>query len=167
MARKKTAKKPAAKKRPVAKKKASSSRAPAGAPRPVNTGRGPSASEIGASLVASFNAGKWDEPCKKWWAQDVTSVEGIGLAWTGKNAALAKNADWYKENRPLGGTAEGPFVGASGFAVKFHLEVEEIASGKRTIMDEVGVYTVKDGRIIREEFMYGPATVQRASASAE
>ena len=53
-----------------------------------------------------------------------------------------------------GASAEGPFVGATGFAVKFTIDLETKSTGKRETMTEVGVYTVKNGKIVQEEFMY-------------
>jgi hypothetical protein len=35
------------------------------------------------------------------------------------------------------------------------MDVETKSTGKRETMNEVGVYTVQNGKIIREEFMYG------------
>lgn len=125
------------------------------APRTVTTGKGPSPAEIGASLVDMFNRGLLHEIEAKWWSPGIVSIEGMGQAWDGRAAVDGKNQWWAQTNRMVAGSAEGPFVGATGFAVKFHLEVEEIATGRRSIMDEVGVYTVKDGKIVQEEFMYG------------
>lgn len=126
------------------------------APRAVGTGRGASASEIGADLVALFNAGRGEEVERKWWDRDIVSVEGmgVGLAWHGRAAVDAKNADWMSKHTVLGGAAEGPFVGSTGFAVKFRIHVRENASGREIEMSEVGVYTVSGGKIVREEFMY-------------
>lgn len=149
---KKVVKKPAAKGKPAPAKKATSAQAN---PFTVSTGKGASAAEVGKSLVELYNAGKWDEPAKLWWSPEIVSVEGMGMAWAGRDAVNAKNAGWYEQNNVLGGSAEGPYVGASGFAVKFRMEVQEKATGKRTRMEEVGVYTVQDGKIVREEYMYG------------
>ncbi|MFN7020434.1 MAG: SnoaL-like domain-containing protein [Phycisphaerales bacterium] len=122
----------------------------------VSTGKGPGAAEIGASLVALYNAGRWDEPANKWYAPEIVSVEGSGMACRGREALEAKAAWWYGQNRVLGGSAEGPYVGASGFSVKYRIEVQEKKSGTRVRMEEVGVYTVQGGKIVREEYMYGP-----------
>jgi len=150
---KKPAKKPAAK---AAKKAPKRSAAPAiTGPEQVTTGKGPGPAEIGADLVALFNAGKADEPCRKWWANEVVSIEGMGMAFHGKKAAEEKNKGWYEQHELLGGTAEGPYVGATGFAVKFNVHARERATGREIQMNEVGVYTVRDGKIICEEFMYG------------
>lgn len=150
-AAKKTAKK-IAKKAP--RKKAAPKRDPL-APRAVTTGKGPTPAEVGGSLVDMFNRGLLHEIEQLWWSPDITSIEGMGQAWDGKAAVDGKNQWWLQTNRMISGTAEGPYVGATGFAVKFHLEVEEIATGQRIIMDEIGVYTVRNGKIVQEEFMYG------------
>lgn len=132
------------------------------APRNISTGSGQSVAEIGRSLVDMFNRGLLHEIEERWWSPKITSIEGSGQAWDGRKAVEGKNQWWLSQNRMVNGSAEGPYVGATGFAVKFHLEVEEKATGRRTIMDEVGVYTVRDGKIVQEEFMYG----QPASAAA-
>ena len=148
--------KPAAKKKPAAKPAAKRAAATVVAgPEQVTTGKGATPAQIGADLVALFNAGKADEPCRKWWANEIVSIEGIGMAFHGKKAVEEKNKGWYEQNEILGGSAEGPYVGATGFAVKFNIHVRERATGRETQMNEVGVYTVRDGKIICEEFMYG------------
>jgi len=147
---KKVAKKPVKK---AARKKAAPRRDPL-APRRITTGKGPTPAEVGASLVDMFNRGLLREIEQMWWSPKITSIEGMGQAWDGKRAVDGKNEWWLQTNRMISGTAEGPYVGATGFAVKFHLQVEEIATGRLIIMDEVGVYTVKDGKIAQEEFMY-------------
>jgi hypothetical protein len=149
------AKKVAAKPAPRKTKGGASGAAKSGGPYTVKTGSGPSPAEIGADLVSMFNQGKIKEIEGKWWSPAIESVEGMGMAWRGRAAVEGKNAEWYANNSLNGASAEGPFVGASGFAVKFKMDVQEKASGKRIVMDEVGVYTVQNGKIVREEFMYG------------
>ena len=157
MARKK-AKAPARKSAKPAKRSAAKSK-PAAPARSAqtwseSTGKGASAGQIGADLVALFNANKAQAVEKKWASPDMAVVEGSGHAFTG--AALHKrNEEWYKTTTLLGGSAEGPYVGATGFSVKFRLHTRDNASGKESTMEEIGVYTVRDGRIVREEFMYG------------
>ncbi len=128
--------------------------APAG-PEQVSTGKGATVREIASDLVAMFNSGKADAAGPKWWSNDITSIEGLGMAWHGRKSVDEKNSGWYQQNEILGGSAEGPFVGATGFAVKFKIHVRERATGKESHMEEVGVYTVRDGKVICEEFMYG------------
>lgn len=160
VAKKSSSKKPPAKKAPARKpasKKPSAKAKPAGAANPstITTGSGPTPRDIGTSLVELFNAGRAQEVEAKWWSPNIVSIEGMGMAWSGRKAAEAKNNDWLAQHELKGGSAEGPYVGATGFAVKFHIEVLVKASGQTITMDEVGVYTVQNGKIIREEFMYG------------
>jgi len=126
-------------------------------PRRVTTGGGANSEQIGRSLVELFNAGKFGEVEAKWWSPRIESIEGFGMAWAGRAAVEAKNAGWIEENEIVGAAAEGPYVGATGFSVKFRMEVRERATGKQVRMEEVGVYTVEGGKIVREEFMYGAA----------
>lgn len=151
MAKKKAPKKPVKK---AAKKRAA-------APKAIKTGRGPSAAEIGAAVVANINAGRPDKVIwDKFWSPVVTSVEGSGvaLAWSGRKAMEAKCEGWLAANTIHGCSAEGPFVGATGFSIKLRMDTQDRQSGKRTLMEEIAVYTVANGKIIREEFMYGPST---------
>ncbi len=122
----------------------------------VFTGRGPSPAELGAQLVAAFNQGKGDAWAERAWAPSIESVEGqgVGMGWRGLQAVRAKNAQWVGTHILHGGSAEGPYVGSTGFAVRFRIDVEDKATGRRQVMEEVGVYTVRNGRIVREEFMY-------------
>jgi hypothetical protein len=128
--------------------------------RTVKTGSGAGPGEIGRALVDMFNRGQWAEIEEKYWSPGIVSCEGEGVAmeWVGRAAVRQKGEQWYAENHVHGASAEGPYIGATGFAVRFRMDVENRGTGQRTLMEEVGVYTVKNGKIVREEFMYGPVT---------
>lgn len=159
---KKSARKKAAPKRAASSPARKKARKSAGSlnPTPVSTGRGPTPTDIGTDLVAMFNQGQLSEIEKKWHSPNIVSIEGasVALAWKGKKALQAKNEHWYQTSKIHGASAEGPYLGASGFAVKFTMDIENIPTGSRTMMEEVGVYTVEKGKIVREEFMYGKVT---------
>lgn len=143
--------------KPTAKHAGGKPKADPNAPVPVATGPGPSVAEIGSDLVAMFNDGKFSEIEAKWWSPAIVSCEGMGVnaEWRGRKAVEAKNEWWSGENEILGAAAEGPFLGSSGFAVRFQMQYKIRATGEQRTMSEVGVYTVMNGKIIREEFMYG------------
>ena len=158
-----TTKKTATKRAPVEKappkKVAAKQVAPrpsASAPRPVKTGKGAAPLDVGRSLVELARGGRGSEVEKKWWSPNVVSVEGLGMSmeWLGSKAAHQKTVEWEADHIVHGVEIEGPFVGASGFAVRFKMEVETKSTGQREKMEEVGVYTVENGKIVREEFMY-------------
>lgn len=126
-------------------------------PKEVKTGKGASPMEIGQAVVASINAGKPDtELWDKFWSNKIESIEGVGVSmkWSGRKAMEAKGAEWMSTHKIYSASAEGPFVGATGFAIKFSMDVEDTTTGKREAMNEVGVYTVKNGKVVCEEFMY-------------
>lgn len=124
-------------------------------PTKISSGAGMTPGQMGAELVRLYNAGKFAEVDGKWWSSDIESIEGGGEMWRGRAAVEGKCAWWYEHHELLGASAEGPYVGATGFAVKFQIHAREKATGKELRMNEVGVYTVKNGKMIREEFMYG------------
>lgn len=148
----KSSKKSVAKKNPAKKSSGSSG----SGMFKVSTGSGASPMELGQQLVALFNQGKADAWIAKVWAPSVESIEGVGMnmGWRGTKAVNAKNSEWMKTHVIHGARAEGPFVGSTGFAVKFAMDVEDTTTGQRISMEEVGVYTVVKGKIAREEFMY-------------
>jgi ketosteroid isomerase-like protein len=49
---------------------------------------------------------------------------------------------------------EGPYVHGDQFVVRFKMEVTP-KDGKRMNLDEVGLYTVKNGKIVEERFFMG------------
>lgn len=161
---KKAAKKTAAKKagsrkagpKKAGKKGSKKASAKSLAPKKVSTGKGAGPAEIGAALVAHCRAhGDDAELWKKHFSRGFTSTEGSGERWTGVKAVKAKCDAWMDAHQIHGGSVEGPYVGATGFAVKFTMDVEVKATGQRMEFSEVAVYTVKGGKVIAEEFMYG------------
>ena len=127
------------------------------APKAVKTGKGATPGEIGAAVVAHINSGaKDDMPLwKQHFHKKLVSIEGQGMAWTGLKAVKAKCDAWAAEHTIHSAKASGPFVGATGFSVLYDMDVEAKSTGQRFKMQEVGVYTVRNGKVITEEFMYG------------
>ncbi len=161
------AKKPAPTKRPASKPvptkpaqtkpaKAASSAAPQGTSI-VSTGTGPSPLELGRQFVALFNQGLAEKIEREMYSDNIVSVEGhgVGMAWHGKKMVEAKAKEWMADNIIHGMRAEGPYAGSSGFAIKLEMDVETRSKNTRSVHKEVGVYTVQNGKIVREEFMYG------------
>jgi hypothetical protein len=49
--------------------------------------------------------------------------------------------------------ASEPFVARDRFVVQYDADVTDKSSKQRRKLSEVGVYTVKNGKIVREEFL--------------
>ena len=121
-----------------------------------------SAKQVGQKLVDYCRKGKNLEAIAKLYSKDAVSIEAQGspeapAETKGIEKIKGKNEWWLDNHEIHGATVEGPFPNNDRFAVKFHFDVTPKSGpmkGKRFKMDEVGVYTVKDGKIAREEFFY-------------
>ena len=124
------------------------------AKRKLSSGKGATPAEIGASLVALFNSGKSAEVPGLWHHKRIESIESDGTVFEGRKGVAEKDAWWYANFTVHTARAEGPFVGATGFAVVFEMEISPVGNPDgRTKVREVGVYTVEKGTIVREEFL--------------
>lgn len=128
-------------------------------PARVTTGKGATPAELGRIVVEHVNAmaAPDTELWKRHFHPKFVSIEGTGEAWTGRKAVDAKCQAWMNAHTVHSCKATGPFVGATGFSVMYDMDVEsKDGTLPRMQMREVGVYTVRKGRIVQEEFMYAP-----------
>ena len=117
--------------------------------------------DIGKKLVESCRKGDWVGPYRAQFSDDMENVEGAEMpgqpaTLRGKQAVIAK-AEWWEANHTVhSSTVTGPFVGMrpDQFVVLFDIDLTAKESGQRNKMSEVGIYTVKDGKVVREEFLY-------------
>lgn len=113
--------------------------------------------DIAADLVALCKAGDFATPGEKYWADDVVSLEampGDMARVQGKDAVRGKGEWWAANHEVHGAEVTGPYINGDQFAVGFKMEVTPKATGERITMDEVALYTVKDGKIVEERFFY-------------
>jgi SnoaL-like protein len=108
--------------------------------------------------VALCREQKWLEAINSLSADDIVSIEAQEI---GEMPAEMRGLDqvrgktqWFLETSQIyGSTIGGPFFTRDTFVVQFDVDVMDKASGKRAKMSELGIYTVKDGKIVREEFL--------------
>jgi ketosteroid isomerase-like protein len=111
--------------------------------------------EIGREFVELCNQRKNFDVMEAMYAPDIVSVEGDAGETAGKAPVIQKSRDWAAVNTIHGEKVLGPyFNGPNQFAVHFNFEVTPKATGKRTTLNEVAVYTVKNDKITREVFYY-------------
>lgn len=96
-----------------------------------------------------------------YYAAECVSVEAARMPGAdspvseGLDAIRAKHDWWNNAMDFISGTIEGPHLhGDDRFALIFKSVVREKATGNEFPMEEVAIYTVKDGKIVREEFFY-------------
>jgi len=114
--------------------------------------------EIAKDLVSLCKQGKFEEAGEKYWADDVVSVEampGDMHEMHGKQAVRGKGEWWYSHNDIHRVEVDGPYINGDQFVVHYKMDVTPKDTGKRTTMDEVGIYTVRDGKIAEERFFPG------------
>ena len=75
----------------------------------------------------------------------------------GRDAIKAKREDWVATHDIHTLDADGPYVHPPNrFGVRFEAEVTQKATGRKMTLREVAVYSVEDGKIVREEFFMLP-----------
>lgn len=116
--------------------------------------------ETATTFTDLCKKGAFDEAGQRFWADSVVSIEpmeGPMARCEGRKAVEAKGQWWYENHEIHSATTEGPYVNGNQFAVRFTLDVTPKAgehAGQRSSMTEVGLYTVKDGKIVEERFFY-------------
>ena len=115
--------------------------------------------EVAKKLVALCSEGKFQEATEALYSPDIVSIESMGnetmpREMKGIDAIRGKNQWWADNNEVHSSVVDGPFVGEDKFAVYYNFDVTFKPTGKRTPMEEMALYSVKDGKIVREQFFY-------------
>jgi ketosteroid isomerase-like protein len=119
----------------------------------------PTTLEIGQKYVALCKEGKNDVIIDELFTQDTVSVEagappGEDRAAKGLEAIRAKSK-WWRDNHTVhGAEVFGPYPHDDRFAVRFVYDITHKPSNRRFSMDEVGLFTVSNGKVVKEEFFY-------------
>lgn len=110
---------------------------------------------IARKFVELCNQGKNFDVMETMYTPTIVSVEGGGEETAGQKPVIQKSRVWAANNTIRGEKVRGPYFNGPGqFAAHFTFEVTPKATGKRTSLEEVGVYTVHDDKITREQFFY-------------
>ena len=115
--------------------------------------------EVGKKLVELCTAGKAHEAKETLYSQDICSSEAGGppgqpRTVQGLKAIMAKS-QWWQDNHTIhSASCEGPWPHDDQFIVRFKFDVTFKPENKRFVMEEAALYTVSNGKIIREKFFY-------------
>jgi hypothetical protein len=117
-----------------------------------------STEEVAKKVVELTRKQAWGEAVDELYANDVVSVEAhpneSGSFETCGIDGIRGKVDWWINNMQVHAfNVSGPFVAHDRFVVQYDADVTEKNSKQRMQISEVGVYTVKDGKIVREEFL--------------
>jgi hypothetical protein len=117
-----------------------------------------STEEVGKKLVELCNKGEYEEAARSLYDQNIVSVEPRAMGGMPEEMngleAVAQKSKWWIENHEIHSSkVTGPFVARDTFVVRFDIDVTDKNSGQRMQGAEVGIYKVKDGKVVREEFL--------------
>jgi ketosteroid isomerase-like protein len=118
--------------------------------------------DVGRRLVDLCRAGKNLEAINTLYSPDVVSIEARGDAQMparnqGIEAIRGKNQWWLENHDVHGSDVRGPWPHGDRFVVTMMYDVTPKAgpvAGKRMQFEEAALYTVRDGKIVQEEFFY-------------
>lgn len=115
--------------------------------------------QVAEKLIELCSQGKALEVIDTLYSPDIVSVESMvapdGTREVKGLAAIHGKAAWWVGAHEIhSARVEGPLVSDARFCVRFIYDITHKESGRRMTMDELAIYVVKDGKIVREEFFY-------------
>ena len=118
--------------------------------------------EVGKKLVELCQQNKHMEVLDTLYSPNIVSIEpfappGKPTRMDGIAAVRGKSEWWFANHEIHGGTTEGPWPHGDRFIVRFTMDITAKngpMAGQRFQMAEAALYTVKDGKIVQEEFFY-------------
>jgi ketosteroid isomerase-like protein len=119
--------------------------------------------EVGKKLVDLCRQGKAMEAITTLYSPNIVSIEAMSHppmpAKLEGLAAVKGKAEWWEKNHEVhSAQVTGPWPHGDRFIVRFTYEVTPKAplpmAGKKMTLDEAALYTVKDGKVVQEEFFY-------------
>lgn len=117
--------------------------------------------EIAQKCIGCWERRAWFEAFEKYYSDDAVNVEptnwhGIASTVVGKQAVIEKYK-WVTEKLLVEHSikcSEPYFFGDDRFAVTLHNDVTPRQTGQRKRFTEIGIYTVRNGKVTKEEFFY-------------
>jgi hypothetical protein len=115
--------------------------------------------EVGKKLVELCRQGKHMEAIDALYSPEIVSIEAASSPnmpqeMKGLDAIHGKNKWWMDNHVIHSANVDGPYPHGDRFIVTFAWEVTNKPMNQRFTMAEAGLYTVRDDKIVREEFFY-------------
>src|SRR5215468_4348290 len=114
--------------------------------------------DVANRLHELFNEGKWQQAQDEFFTNDAESVEPAksqGMQSVKGIDAIRQKAQQFNEmvEEMHGGYVSDPIVAGNHIAFAMGMDVTYKGMGRQK-MDEIVVYDVKDGKIVKEQFFY-------------
>ena len=117
-----------------------------------------STEEVAKKVVELVRKQAWHQALDTLYDKNIVSVEARTMDGSSPEkrgiGQVREKTDWWLQNMQVHSfKANEPFVAHDRFVVQYDADFTDKNSKKRMQLSEVGVYTVKDGKIVREEFL--------------
>jgi len=120
-----------------------------------------STATVAQELVNLCRHGRNLDAVNQFYSPRIVSIESSGspempAEMSGIDAIRGKHQWWEENNDVHSMEVNGPYLAENQFAVQFTFDSTFKPTGQRRSLTEMALYTVKDGKIVREEFFYNP-----------
>jgi hypothetical protein len=113
--------------------------------------------EVAQRLVELCRQGAYETAQSELYAAEAVSIEPEGSptpSVKGLEAIVGKGKHFTATFEVHGGMVSDPVVAGAFFSLSMAIDVTPRAGGPRFTMEEICLYEVRDGKIIREQFFY-------------
>jgi len=111
--------------------------------------------EIANKLVAYCRKGEFQECYKELYSPGIVSIENDGTSVKGLDELAEKGKKWNAGIKEFHGSETGdPVVSGNYFSLPMSMDITYTGAGSPTKFEEICVYQVKDGKVIKEQFFY-------------
>lgn len=118
--------------------------------------------DVGKKLVSLCKQSHWLEAVDTLYSPDIVSIEAVEMSpgrkrMEGITVVREKTVRFLKDVDVHSCVVTGPWPHGDRFIVGFtldHTPKNGSMAGKRMKVEETALYTVKDGKIVKEEFFY-------------
>jgi ketosteroid isomerase-like protein len=117
--------------------------------------------KIGETLMSLCCDGRYFDAITAYYSDDAVTVDmqgnGTRTEAHGIDEIRVRSLRWIEEHDVHSVSAEGPVLNGDQFSVIYELDLTPKRgprAGERTKVREVGVYTTRHGRIVREEIFH-------------
>lgn len=118
--------------------------------------------KVGAELVDLCRQGRYLDAIDQFYDPEIVSIEAAEMPGSparieGLDAVREKTTSWVANHDVHETEVQGPWPNGDRFIVRYRFDVTPKngpMAGQRMRLDETGLYTVSDGKVVQEEFFY-------------
>src|SRR5262245_42765051 len=123
-----------------------------------NKGERMNTEEVAKKVVELTRKQAFKEAIDTLYDKDIVSVEARTMDGSSPETrgieGVRGKTEWFEQNMQVHSfKSSEPYVAHDRFVVQYDADVTDKNSKNRIQLSEVGVYTVKNGKIVREEFL--------------